>query len=218
MTPRQISTRTFLLFLLPVSLLLIACSLLTSLVKPSEKETIPGEGQISIPSQDITTTMAEESQPDPTSTMISDPFASSGTEETPANTPQPEPTYDLSKAGLPPCFEIYPGGYGFSGMPGLMLSYTIDENVRTASEFYDKLLKKCGWSGFSTGGVNEGSCGGDDCGPVPAPTAGPSPTPAPEGWMQQNTQMWTSGSKQIIIDFTVNDNGGTEITVMFTSQ
>jgi hypothetical protein len=214
----QISTRTFLLFILPVSFLLIACSFLTALVKPSGKETITGEGQASIPSRDIATTIAEDSQPGPTSTMISDPFASSEAEETPVNTPLPEPTYDLSQAGLPACFEIYPGGYGFSGIPGMMLSFTIDETVRTASEFYDKLLKKCGWSGFSTGGAIEGSCGGDDCGPVPALTAGPSPTPAPEGWMEQNTQMWTSGTKQIMIDYSVNDAGCTEITVMFIGQ
>jgi hypothetical protein len=135
----------------------------------------------------------------------------------PGDTPQPDAPYDLSQAGLPPDFPIYAGAYAFAGIPGMMLEYTVDADVRTTSEFYDAQMKASGWTGFATGGVDEGSCGGD-CGPVPTKTPGPDPTATPTGWMEDAFQMWTSGSSMVTIDFSANDAGGTDIAIVFASQ
>lgn len=134
-----------------------------------------------------------------------------------ATTPQPGGDFDISQAGLPPDFPVFPGAHDFSGVPEAMVKYTADVDVRTASEFYDKAMKANGWTGFSTGGVSEGSCGGD-CGPVPTRTPGPTQTATPPGWMQENTQMWTSGTSQIMIMYTANPGGGTDIIITMTAK
>jgi len=139
-----------------------------------------------------------------------------GTPEELADTPQPG-GFDVSQAGLPPGVPIYTGAHDFSGMPGVMLKYTADVDVRTASDFYDKAMKAGGWTGFSTGGASAGECGGD-CGPVPTRTPGPTQTATPPGWMQENTQMWTSGTSQIMIMYTANPGGGTDIMITVTAK
>jgi hypothetical protein len=126
--------------------------------------------------------------------------------------------FDLSEAGFPPDFPVFPGADNFSGLPGSMVAFSVDADVRTASAFYDENMKASGWTGFSTGGADEGSCGGDDCGPVPTKTPGPGPTATPEGWMQHNGQVWTSGTKQVIIDYSANSSGGTDIMIVFTGE
>jgi hypothetical protein len=125
--------------------------------------------------------------------------------------------FDLSQAGLPPDFPVFPGAHGFSGIPGTMVTYTVDADVRSASAFYDEKMTANGWTGFSSGGSSEGSCDGD-CGPVPTRTPGPGPTATPEGWMQGNVQMWTSGDKQVMINYSANSSGGTDISIVFTGQ
>ena len=136
----------------------------------------------------------------------------------PTNTSEaPVDTFDLSQAGLPPDFPIYPGTHAYTGIPGLLIEYTVDVDVRTASEFYDTGMTALGWTGFSTGGESMGECGGD-CGTVPTHTPGPTPTNTPPGWMHENMQMWTSGSNQIVINFSANANGTTDITITITSQ
>lgn len=125
--------------------------------------------------------------------------------------------FDLSQAGLPPDFPVYPGASSFSGIPGTMVMYTVDADVRTASAFYDEELKADGWSGFSTGGGSVGECGGD-CGPVPTKTPGPAPTGTPVGWMRDNVQMWTSGDKQVVISYSANSSGGTDISIVLAAQ
>jgi hypothetical protein len=136
-----------------------------------------------------------------------------------ATTPQSGGAFDVSQAGLPPDVLIYPGAHDFSGLPGVMVKFTADADVSTTSEFYDKAMKAAGWSGFSTGGASEGSCGGDCGGNVlPTKTPGPTPTATPLGWMQQNTQMWTSGTSQIMIMYTANPGGGTDIVITVTAK
>jgi hypothetical protein len=79
---------------------------------------------------------------------------------------------DLSAAGLPPSFPLYPGGYNYSGIPGMMLEYTADADVRTASNFYAAQMGAGGYSDLTGGGGMTGECGGDDCGSVPTHTPG----------------------------------------------
>jgi hypothetical protein len=133
-------------------------------------------------------------------------------------TPEADGEFDLSQAGFPPDFPVFPGADNFSGLPGSMVAFSVDADVRTASAFYDENMKANGWTGFSTGGADEGSCGGDDCGPVPTKTPGPGPTATPEGWMRHNGQMWTSGNLQVMIDYSANSSGGTDIMIVFTGE
>jgi hypothetical protein len=132
-------------------------------------------------------------------------------------TPEAGGEFDLSEAGFPPDFPVFPGAYNFSGLPGSMVAFSVDADVRTASAFYDEQMRANGWTGFSTGGADEGSCGGD-CGPVPTKTPGPGPTATPEGWMRHNGQLWTSGDKQVMIDYSANSSGGADLMVVFTGQ
>ncbi|MCX6070533.1 MAG: hypothetical protein NTU91_06695 [Chloroflexi bacterium] len=135
----------------------------------------------------------------------------------PEATPEADGEFDLSQAGLPPDFPVYTGAHGFSGIPGTMVTYTVDADVRAASAFYDEKMTANGWTGFSTGGADEGSCGGD-CGPVPTRTPGPGPTATPEGWMQANEQMWTRGDEQVMIMYSANSGGGTDVSIVFTGE
>ncbi len=139
------------------------------------------------------------------------------TSAAPNTTSQSNANSDLSQLDLPPDFPIYPGAQNFSGEPGFMLDYTVNADVRTASEFYDQQMKANGWTGFSTGGVSAGECGGD-CGAVPTKTPGPGPTATPEGWMKSNDQVWRKDNKTISINFSLNSNGSTEILVIFIGQ
>jgi hypothetical protein len=132
-------------------------------------------------------------------------------------TPETGGEFDLSQAGFPPDFPVFPGAHSFSGVPGTMVEYKVDADVRTASAFYDQKMKANGWTGFSTGGASQGECGGD-CGPVPTRTPGPTPTGTPAGWMRENMQMWTSGNKQVTINYSVNSSGGADISIVFTGQ
>jgi len=197
MMHRLSSTRTLLLFLLSGSFMLLACNFLTTITKPFTNKTA-ADVQTAIPPQVFATAGVKMTQP----ILI--------------ETPTIESTFDLSKAGLPPGFPIFPGAYGFSGAPGLILEYKVTADVRTTSEYYDEKMKGNSWTGSSTGGVSEGSCGGD-CGPVPTKTPGPGPTSTPSGWMKENTQSWTSGTKQIMITFEAMADGGTDIVIIFTN-
>jgi hypothetical protein len=94
--------------------------------------------------------------------------------------------------------------------------YTVDDDVRTASAFYDEKMEADGWTGYSTGGAAEGEC--DDCGPAPTKTPGPGPTATPAGWMQQNTQLWTKVDQSVVIGYSANPSGGTDIAIALTSQ
>jgi hypothetical protein len=132
-------------------------------------------------------------------------------------TPEAEGGFDLSQAGLPPDFPVFPGAHGFSGIPGTMVTYMVDADVRTASAFYDEKMTANGWTGLSTEGSIEASCGGD-CGPVPTATPGPGPTETPEGWMLENMQLWTSGDKQVMINYSANPSGGTDIEILLMGQ
>jgi len=135
----------------------------------------------------------------------------------PAGPAQPEMPFDLSQAGLPADVPVYPGASGITGIPGMMLEFSVEADVRTASGFYDTQMKANGWTGFATGGNVEASCGGD-CGPVPTRTPGPGPTATPQGWMRENFQLWTSGSRTISISFSAKDAGGTDIAIVLAGQ
>lgn len=194
--------RSIFALLISINLFLLACSLLDIVKKKT-----PENAQPTIPSE-------EDSQLSPTNTITPQFIA---TVETQITLSSPTEAYDLSQAGLPPGFPINPGGYGFSGIPGILLVYSIDVDVRTASAYYEKELSGLGWTGNLIGGEGEGSCGGD-CGPVPTKTPGPGPTATPEGWMRKNTQTWMSGTSMVIIDYSVNPDGGTEISIMIISK
>jgi hypothetical protein len=132
-------------------------------------------------------------------------------------TSQPAEGFDPTQAGLPADVPVYPGAHDYTGIPSLMLDYIADADVKTLSEFYTNALNAAGWSGISTGGAIEASCGGD-CGPVPSKTPGATPTTTPNGWMSENTQMWTKGSLQVIILFQAKPDGTTDVTITFISQ
>ena len=183
--------------LIAIGLSLLACSLFTSSAAAPATLGASGELEPSVAAPALATAEAVETPAGSVSTA--------------------EAAYDLSQAGLPPGFPIYPGGGDFSGLPGIMLMYTVDADVRTASAFYDEKMKADGWSGYSTGGAAMGECGGD-CGPVPTKTPGPGPTATPEGWMHENIQFWTKESQQVNIEFAANPSGGTDITIAFSGQ
>jgi hypothetical protein len=124
---------------------------------------------------------------------------------------------DLSAAGLPPGFPLYPGGHDYSGIPGMMLTYTVDADVRTASKYYAAQMGAGGYSDLFGGGGMTGECGGD-CGPVPTHTPGPTPTSTPEGWMRSTDQVWMQGSKQISISYLANPDGTTDISIVFVGN
>jgi hypothetical protein len=133
------------------------------------------------------------------------------------NLPAPSMTatiMDLAAAGLPPGFPLYPGGHDFSGIQGMMVEYTVDADVRTASDFYAAQMAAGGYSDLLGGGGMTGECGGD-CGPVPTHTPGPTPTSTPEGWMRSTDQVWMQGSKQISINYLANPDGTTDISIVF---
>lgn len=121
---------------------------------------------------------------------------------------------DLSKAGLPPGFPIYPGAHNASGVAGLLVQFTVDADVRTVSDFYDKQLRASGWTGFSTGGAVQ--AGGEGSGS--AATAGPPPSPTPVGWMSENTQIWTKGSWHVMIAYSLHPGGGTDLSITLAGQ
>jgi hypothetical protein len=205
MKPRRSSTRTTLPLLLVASLLLLSCGLFaTPAGQPAnQNETGAGRTPLAPP-------VAETAQAVETPAEESAPATQSGG------------GFDVSQAGLPPCIPIYPGAHDFSGTPGIMVQYTADADVTTASAFYDKAMKGCGWSGYSiaNGGANIGECGGD-CGPVkptPTITPGPKPTATPPGWVSENFQVWTSGTGQIMIMYTANPHGGTDIVITMTGK
>jgi len=117
--------------------------------------------------------------------------------------------FTASQAGLPSGFPIYPGAHDLSGIPGQFVQFTVDTDVRTVSDFYEKQLKAGGWSGFSTGGAMPG--GGE--GEAPAPTAGPAPTATPLGWMSENLQIWSMGNRNITISYKQHPGGGTDLEI-----
>jgi len=201
MKPRQAIVRTTLPLLLAFSFLLLSCSLFTPSTGLPATQNLPGTGQT------------------PLAPLSSEPIPAGETPEELAASPQPE-GFDVSQAGLPPGVPIYPSAHDFSGVPGVMVQYTADADVVTASAFYDKAMKADGWTGFSTGGASQGECGGD-CGPgnpTPTPTPGPKPTATPPGFMNQNTQLWTKGTSQIMIMYTANIHGGTDIVITITAK
>jgi hypothetical protein len=205
MKPRRSSTRTTLLPLLVASLLLLSCGLFSIPAGQPANQNQNGAGRTPLapPSSETAQTI-----------------------ETPAEESAPATHsgggFDVSQAGLPPCIPFYPGAHDFSGTPGLMVQYTADTDVVTASAFYDKAMKGCGWSGYSmgSGGANIGECGGD-CGPgnpTLTPTHGPKPTATPPGWVSENFQVWTSGTGQIMIMYTANAHGGTDIVMTISGK
>jgi hypothetical protein len=197
---RHSSTGTTLPLLLVASLLLLSCGLFAPSTGLSATQNGSGAGRTSIAPSSSETALAI------------------GTPTESATTPQPG-GFDVSQAGLPPGFPVYPGAHDFSGLPGVMVKSTADVDVGTASEFYDKAMKAIGWSGFSTGGASAGECGGD-CGgnATPTSTPGPTPTATPPGWMNQNTQMWTSGTSEIMIMYSANPGGGTDVMITVTAK
>jgi hypothetical protein len=124
---------------------------------------------------------------------------------------------DLSQANLPAGFPLYPGGHDYTWVAGLMLEYTVDVDVRTASGFYAKQMGASGYSDLTGGGGATGECGGD-CGPVPTHTPGPTPTSTPEGWMRSTDQAWTKGNELIMINYLVNPDGTTDISIVFSGK
>jgi hypothetical protein len=139
-----------------------------------------------------------------------------------ASTAQPVPaktatSIDLSQIDLPAGFPLYPGGHDFTSVAGLMLEYTVDADVRTASDFYAAQMKLGGYTDLAGGGGVTGECGGD-CGPVPTHTPGPTPTATPEGWLRSTDQLWTKGDELIMINYLVKPDGTTDISIMFSSK
>ena len=140
---------------------------------------------------------------------------------TKTNLPAPAQTAtspDLSQADLPAGFPLYPGGHDYSWAPGLLLKYTVDADVRTASGFYAAQMGLGGYSDIAGGGGMTGECGGNDCGSVPTNTPGPAPTATPQGWMGSTVQAWMKGSEQIVITFSANPDGTTDISVIFATK
>jgi|GEM_PF-1288312 len=125
-----------------------------------------------------------------------------------------------SQAGLPIGFPIYPGAHGLGGEPGMVLTYTADADVRTIAGFYSTQLKAGGWTSVqSVLSPMTGSCGDlSGCGAVQAATPGPTPTATPAGWLSEAYQLWTKGSTRVSIQFSVNDKGGTEVSILLSKQ
>ncbi len=123
---------------------------------------------------------------------------------------------DLSQANLPEGFPLYPGGHDYTWVAGMMLEYTADADVRTTSSFYAKQMLAGGYSDLAAGGAT-GECGGD-CGPVPTKTPGATPTATPEGWMRSTDQAWMKGNELIMINYLVNPDGTTDISIVFAGK
>ena len=191
---------TGLLMLVLVNLLVLACSLgaSSSAATPTSSASIPSQG--SNPS-------SKPTAPPPTAASTGLPAPS----QTAAST-------DLSQANLPAGLPIYPGGHDYSFIPGLMLEYTVEADVRTASDFYAAQMGAGGYSDLAGGGGMSGECGGDDCGPVPTHTPGSTPTATPVGWLHDTTQVWMKDNHQIVIDYLAKPDGTTAISIMFAGQ
>jgi hypothetical protein len=123
---------------------------------------------------------------------------------------------DLSQANLPEGFPLFPGGHDYTWVAGMMLEYTADADVRTTSSFYAKQMGSGGYSDLAAGGAT-GECGGD-CGPVPTKTPGATPTATPEGWMRSTDQAWMKGNELIMINYLVNPDGTTDISIVFAGK
>ena len=202
--------RKLLPLILAGSLALLACSLFTPSKSRATPTVLPQAGSVVI-------TATPNAAAEPSSTpQASESTAVSATQAEAIDTPQPAATFDISTSGLPAGFPIYPGAHDISGLAGMMVKFTVDKDVATVSKFYLDQLKAAGWTALLAGGQGvDASCGGD-CGPgnpTVTPTSGPTPTATPPGWMTQNTQMWMSGTKQVMILFTTNAKGGTDVVI-----
>jgi hypothetical protein len=187
------------LLLLLVNLLILACGLGSASAGTTPTRSAGGET--------------------PSSSRSVKPTASPQTENS-TGLPAPSQTAtstDLSQSNLPAGFPIYPGGHDFTWVPGLMLKYTVDADVRTASNFYATQMGAGGYSDLAGGGGLTGECGGD-CGSAPTYTPGPTPTSTPEGWMGSTEQGWVKGSAQIVIDYLANPDGTTDISIVFAGK
>ena len=192
--------RTVLLLFALVSLVALACRLGASstAAAPTPIANVPGQNS------------------NPTSEPTTTPQIAAST-DLPAPS-QTAPSTDLSQANLPAGFPIYPGGHDFTWVAGMMLEYTADADVRTTSSFYAAQMGAGGYSDIYGGGGMTGECGGDDCGPVPTHTPGPTPTATPEGWMRSTDQAWMKGSAQIVINYSANPDGTTDISILFAGK
>jgi hypothetical protein len=191
---------TFLMLFVLVSLMAFACRLggSSSGANPPSITNTPGKS--SKPSSGLTPstrTVASIGLPAPSQTATS---------------------ADLTEANLPAGFPLYPGGHDYSWVPGLLVKYTVDVDVSTASGFYTAQMEAGGYSDLSPGGGITGECGGSDCGAVPTNTPGPTPTSTPEGWLASTDQVWMKGSEQIVINYKAKSDGTTEISIMFVSK
>jgi len=196
--------QTIILLVALVSLMVLACRLgaPSTAATPTPIANVPGQSSNTL-SAPTTAPQTESStaQPVPSQTA-------------PAQTAT---STDLSQADLPAGFPLYPGGHDFTWVAGMMLEYTADADVRTTSSFYAAQMKAGGYSDLLGGGGATGECGGD-CGPVPTHTPGPTPTATPEGWMRSTEQAWMNGSAQIVIDYSANPDGTTNISIVFAGK
>jgi len=196
--------QTIILLVALVSLMVLACRLGGSPTgvppTPIAKVTSQGSNQSSAPPT-APQTESSTAQPAPAQTA-------------PAQTAT---STDLSQADLPAGFPLYPGGHDYTWVAGMMLMYTADADVRTASGFYAAQMGAGGYSDLAGGGGATGECGGD-CGPVPTKTPGPTPTATPEGWMRSTEQAWVKGSELIMIDYSANSEGTTDVSIVFAGK
>jgi len=203
--------RTVILLLVLANFMVLACRLGASSTSATSTPIAKAPGQGSNGSSESTTTPQTDNR-----TVL--PAAAQTDTNTVLSTPtQTAPSSDLSQADLPVGFPIYPGGHGYSWVPGLMLKYTVDADVRTASGFYAAQMGAGGYSDLAGGGGMTGECGGD-CGLAPTYTPGSTPTSTPEGWMMSTQQGWMKGSEQIIINYSANPDGTTNITIVFAGK
>ena len=196
--------QTIILLVALVSLMVLACRLGGSstgatpapIAKVTSQSSNPSSAPTTAPQTDTSTAQPVPSQTAPAQTATST---------------------DLSQADLPAGFPLYPGGHDYTWIAGMMLEYTADADVRTASGFYAAKMKAAGYSDLLGGGGSTGECGGD-CGPVPTHTPGPTPTATPEGWMRSTDQAWMKGSESIVINYLANPDGTTDISIVFAGK
>ncbi|MGD0576367.1 MAG: hypothetical protein ABSB61_13545 [Anaerolineales bacterium] len=198
-----------------ISVALLSCNLAAA-VSHTIQASAQGEGASQTPSGAGTELLGSgEATPSILLTLMAGPAS-----PTESQAPQAGVVLSATQAGLPTGFPIYPGAHGLSGEPGMVLTYTADADVRTTAGFYSTQLKAGGWTSVqSVLGPMTGSCGDStSCGAVQAATPGPTPTATPAGWLSEAYQLWTKGSTRVSIQFSVNDKGGTEVSILLSKQ
>jgi hypothetical protein len=69
------------------------------------------------------------------------PPAGAGT----STTPQPTPTFDMTKSGLPQDVPLYPGANGIQAVNGMGISFQTNDSLDQVNSFYTGALKSGGW-------------------------------------------------------------------------